>query len=75
MSACNGRRAEGDILEIDTDAAVDHGKPGQRLVLVVSVDEPHSALGPAVERKAIEPSTFALRRLPPARAMVGTARH
>jgi len=40
--------AEGDVLEIDTDAAVGHEQRGRRPVLVVSVDELHGALGLAV---------------------------
>ena len=35
---------EGDVLEINTDAAVGHEQRGRRPVLVVSVDELHNAL-------------------------------
>jgi len=40
--------AEGDILEIDADAAVGHEQRGRRPVLVVSVDALHATLGLAM---------------------------
>lgn len=40
--------AEGDVLEIDADAAVGHEQRGRRPVLVVSVDALHAALGLAM---------------------------
>lgn len=40
--------SEGDILEIDVDAAVGHEQQGRRPVLVVSVDALQSVLGLAI---------------------------
>lgn len=40
--------SEGDILEVDVDAAVGHEQQGRRPVLVVSVDALQSALGLAI---------------------------
>ena len=40
--------SEGDILEIDVDAAVGHEQQGRRPVLVVSVEALQSALGLAI---------------------------
>lgn len=40
--------SEGDVLEIDMDGAAGHEQQGRRPVLVISVNELHSALGLAV---------------------------
>ena len=40
--------SEGDILEVDADAAIGHEQQGRRPVLVVSVDALQSALGLAI---------------------------
>ena len=40
--------SEGDILEVDVDAAVGHEQQGRRPVLVVSVDALQSTLGLAI---------------------------
>ena len=37
--------SEGDILEVDADAGIDHEQQGRRPVLVVSVDALQAALG------------------------------
>jgi mRNA interferase MazF len=40
--------SEGDILEVDADAAIGHEQQGRRPVLVVSVDALQAALGLAI---------------------------
>ena len=40
--------SEGDLIEVDADAAAGHEQQGRRPVMIVSVDALHSALGLAM---------------------------